>query len=240
MPHATPVPCTCHTFRPPPYIWVSSLRRTRRRAPYRWVSRLTLDPSRFRSGVSGRKLLRRVSAQILNFAHPGSQNVYEHIEQTTPGPSPSPPKLLIIFARNTLIFITTSLESTSSLTLFLQSWFPRIATRQTYSQRHFLARPSLIIVLVYHSCQVERVCWTLAVSFLLLSTFPLRFSFQFRRTTYSSHYLTFIPQSLFPTLRYVFSHRACCIELILYCYSVFSAVCVEVFKPPRFAHRHAT
>jgi hypothetical protein len=75
-----PVPCTCHTFRPPPYIWVSYLRRTRHRAPYRRVSRLTLDPSRFRSGVSGQKPLRRVSAQILTFTHPWSQNVYERVD----------------------------------------------------------------------------------------------------------------------------------------------------------------
>jgi hypothetical protein len=32
-----------------------------------------LDPSRFRSGVLGQKSLRRVSAQILTFTHPGSQ-----------------------------------------------------------------------------------------------------------------------------------------------------------------------
>jgi len=36
-------------------------------------SRLTLDPSRFKSGVSGQEPLRRVSAQILTFTHPGSQ-----------------------------------------------------------------------------------------------------------------------------------------------------------------------
>jgi len=78
--HATPVSCTCHTFCPPPYIWVSCLRRTRRRTPYRWVSRLTLDPSRFRSGVSSWKPLRRVSAQILTFTHPGSLNVYERVD----------------------------------------------------------------------------------------------------------------------------------------------------------------
>ena len=36
--------------------------------------------SRFRSGVSGRKPLRRVSAQILTFTHPRYQNVYERVD----------------------------------------------------------------------------------------------------------------------------------------------------------------
>jgi len=43
-------------------------------------SRLTLDPSRFRSGVSGWKPLRWVSAQILTFTHTGSQNIFERID----------------------------------------------------------------------------------------------------------------------------------------------------------------
>jgi hypothetical protein len=83
--HATPVLLhfytrAMHMPHIPPSLYMGVLRRTRRRAPYRWVSRLTLDPSRFRSGVSGRKPLRRVSAQILTFTRPGSQNVYERVD----------------------------------------------------------------------------------------------------------------------------------------------------------------
>ena len=75
---STPAPCTCHTFRPP-YIWGSYAVR---------VTGLLIDECHgshwtpLGSGVvfRARKPLRRVSAQILTFTHPRSQNVYERID----------------------------------------------------------------------------------------------------------------------------------------------------------------
>ena len=77
--------CTCYTrAMHMPHIPPSSLYMGVLPSPYAsqgsLLSRLTLDPSRFRNGVSGRKPLRQVSAQIPTSTHPGSQNVYECID----------------------------------------------------------------------------------------------------------------------------------------------------------------